>query len=74
MRFREVEKIILADGWEYKTQKAHTANTPTHQNQVKSRSRITLETLPHKLLNKSSNRPGYRSPVLTHNIRRFLCN
>ncbi len=49
MRFREVEKIILADGWEYKTQKAHTANTPTPQNQAKSQSRNALETLPLKL-------------------------
>lgn len=38
MRFREIESMILEDGWYQVKQKVHTTNTNTRPNLEKSRS------------------------------------
>ncbi len=59
MRFREVEKIILADGWIYKNRKALIASTYTHQSRARLQSQNTPETFHHRLSNKFLSRPDY---------------
>lgn len=64
MRFREIEKIILADGWQYKGAKALIVNTHIHQSREKLQSQNIPGTSLRKQSNKFSNKPGYKSSVL----------
>ena len=58
MRFREVEKIILADGWIYKNAKGSHCQY-THQSRARLQSQNTPETFHHRLSNKFLSRPDY---------------